>query len=62
LSTESRAAVDDILHKAKDAGATLCGEPKDYGFMYSQSFQDLDGHIWTYVWMDPSALRNDRQF
>ncbi len=30
--------------------------------MYSQSFQDLDGHIWTYVWMDPSALRNDRQF
>jgi hypothetical protein len=25
---------------------------KDYGFMYSRSFFDLDGHGWQVMWMD----------
>jgi len=24
--------------------------------MYGRSFQDLDGHLWELIWMDPSAL------
>jgi len=28
----------------------------EYGFMYGRSFQDLDGHIWEFIWMDPSAM------
>jgi uncharacterized protein len=28
----------------------------DEGFMYSRGFQDPDGHLWDFVWMDPSAI------
>lgn len=59
FSCESRTAVDDVLRKAIAAGATTVNEPKDYGFMYSRSFQDLDGHIWVYLWMDPAVIKKD---
>ncbi len=29
-------------------------DPLEMGFMYGRSFQDVDGHIWEVVWMDPS--------
>ena len=29
----------------------------DFGFMYGRSFNDLDGHIWEIVWMDPSHIQ-----
>jgi len=28
---------------------------KAHGFMYGHGFQDLDGHIWELMWMDPGA-------
>ena len=28
----------------------------DYGFMYGSSFQDLDGHVWELMWMDPAGM------
>jgi len=28
-----------------------------YGFMYEHGFQDLDGHIWELVHMDPSEIK-----
>jgi predicted lactoylglutathione lyase len=31
-------------------------EPQDHGFMYSQGFQDGDGHVWELMYMDPSAI------
>jgi len=46
LSCESRQAVDDMVAKAVAAGATTFEKPTDYGFMYSHSFIDLDGHGW----------------
>ncbi|MGY3621201.1 VOC family protein [Bradyrhizobium sp. USDA 10063] len=56
LSADSRDAVDDITGKAKDAGGNADPSPKqDYGFMYSRSFEDPDGHIWEVVWMDVEA-------
>jgi hypothetical protein len=55
LSVESRAAVDEIIRKAVSAGGTTFGEPMEHGFMYGRSFQDMDGHIWEFIWMDPSA-------
>lgn len=55
LSVDSRAGVDDIITKAKAAGARIPEEPTDYGFMYSQGFEDLDGHLWNYCWMDPNG-------
>jgi len=57
LSLDDRAAVDDIADKALAAGGTSYSQPQDYGFMYARSFQDLDGHIWEYVYMDPSFVQ-----
>jgi len=57
LSVESRKAVDAIVNTALAAGAKRYVEPKDHGFMYQWGFEDLDGHIWEYVWMDPSFVQ-----
>jgi predicted lactoylglutathione lyase len=57
LSRDSRDAVDAITEKARNAGGKLDPTPKqDYGFMYGRSFEDLDGHIWEVMWMDPAAV------
>ncbi len=55
LSCDSRAKVDDLVAKAVAAGGTKPNDPKDYGFMYGHGFEDLDGHIWELVYMEPSA-------
>ncbi|MBD2038353.1 VOC family protein [Phormidium sp. FACHB-592] len=55
LSTESREKVDELVHQAVAAGGTTYNEPQDHGFMYAHGFQDLDGHIWELVYMEPSA-------
>ena len=55
LSEESRAGVDRMVDDALAAGG---GEPRpaqDHGFMYGRAFDDLDGHIWEIMWMDPAA-------
>lgn len=57
LSAESREAVDELNSLALSLGATPAeDEPDDYGFMYSRSFHDLDGHPWNVMWMDPAAV------
>ena len=56
LSTESRAAVDDMVGKAVVSGGSTYKEPQDHGFMYGHGFQDLDGHIWEIMFMEPSAV------
>jgi predicted lactoylglutathione lyase len=55
LTAESRAEVDDILAKALAGGAKPWKPNLDLGFMYSCSFQDLDGHVWEYVHMAQPA-------
>ena len=55
LSLESRERVDEMVRKAVGAGGTTYNEPQDYGFMYGHGFQDLDGHIWEVIYMEPSA-------
>ncbi|RYG70697.1 glyoxalase/bleomycin resistance/extradiol dioxygenase family protein [bacterium] len=57
LSLDNREAVDEIVAKALAAGGSTYEEPKDYGFMYSHGFQDLDGHVWDYFYMDPSHIQ-----
>ena len=46
LSCESRDEVDGLVAKALAAGGSTHDEPEDYGFMYSHSFVDPDGHGW----------------
>ncbi len=57
LSCETRDAVNDMVSKAVAAGGTTYADSKDYGFMYQHGFQDLDGHIWELVYMEPSAVK-----
>jgi predicted lactoylglutathione lyase len=57
LSAESRDAVNSTVEKALAAGARRHAEPQDYGFMYQWGFEDLDGHIWEYFWMDPAYVQ-----
>ena len=56
LSCESREHVNDMVRKAVGGGGTTYNEPQDHGFMYGHGFQDLDGHIWEVIYMEPSAI------
>lgn len=55
LSCESRAEVDELVKKAVAAGGKTPNAPLDHGFMYGHGFEDIDGHIWEVMWMDPNA-------
>ncbi|GHE54184.1 glyoxalase [Streptomyces vinaceus] len=57
LSADSRDQVDQVLGAALAAGATEPRPAQDLGFMYGRAFEDLDGHVWEYVWMDPAAVQ-----
>src|ERR1700681_1283959 len=57
LSTGSRAKVNEMVGKAVRAGGTTYNKPQDHVFMYEHGFQDLDGHIWELIYMDPSAVK-----
>lgn len=46
LSCESREEVDDLVVKAVAAGGSTYDKPEDFGFMYTHSFVDPDGHGW----------------
>jgi uncharacterized protein len=52
LSAESREQVDELAGKAAAAGAEALGEAIDDGGMYMRGFRDLDGHQWSFVYMD----------
>lgn len=58
ISVDKREKVDEFFKRALSAGGKYVREPENYEWMYSQSFQDLDGHIWEFVWMDESAAQN----
>ena len=56
LSADSIDAVNEMVDKAEAAGATMPNPANNYGFMYQRSFDDLDGHHWEFMWMDPNGI------
>ena len=58
LSAESRAKVDELVDGALAAGGTEPREAQDFGQMYGRAFDDLDGHTWEVMWMDPAAVQS----
>jgi len=56
ISVDSREAVDEMVRKAVAAGATVPNEKQDYGWMYGHGFQDLDGHLWEFAYMDMNSI------
>ncbi|MBT2550087.1 VOC family protein [Arthrobacter sp. ISL-65] len=55
FSVDSREEVDQMVGTALAAGGSESQPVQDYGFMYSHSFQDPDGHLWEVIWMDPAG-------
>lgn len=56
LSVESREKVHEIADAALAGGGKEVRESQDHGFMLFRSFEDLDGHVWEIMWMDPAAV------
>lgn len=54
LSCESREQVDDLVARALAAGGSTYDKPEDFGFMYTHSFVDPDGHGWGLLHMSPT--------
>ncbi len=57
LSAESREKVDEMVHKAFDAGAVRYKDPDEQGAMYGWGFQDLDDHLWEVFHMNGSPKK-----
>lgn len=57
LSAESRAEVDEMVSRALAAGGAAPNEKQDHGYMYGHGFEDVDGHLWEVMWMDPAAVQ-----
>jgi predicted lactoylglutathione lyase len=61
FGVSSRDEVDTVSAAALAAGGTEADDAEDYGFMYSRSFFDLDGHGWQVMWMDPAAAEQSSE-
>jgi uncharacterized protein len=50
--------VNELVNKALAAGGSPSNDPTDYeGFMYTWGFQDVDGHLWEVLYMEPGAIQ-----
>lgn len=56
LDAESRVDVDNLVRKAVAAGGLTYRDPEDHGWMYYNSFADLDGHQWEILFMDMNKM------
>ncbi|MEB8330519.1 glyoxalase/bleomycin resistance/extradiol dioxygenase family protein [Flavobacteriaceae bacterium KMM 6897] len=56
IEVESRQNVDNLVKLALDNGGSRYREPQDHGWMYYDSFADLDGHQWEVLYSDPSKI------
>ena len=55
LGVDSRERVDELADNALAAGGSPSNDTMDQGFMYARSFQDIDGHLWEVMYMDPTV-------
>jgi uncharacterized protein len=56
IEVDSRELVDQIVKNALENGASRYKESADHGWMYYDSFADIDGHQWEIMFTDPSQL------
>jgi predicted lactoylglutathione lyase len=55
LVLDSRDEVASLVEKAVAAGGRTPHPLEDHGFMVTQGFEDIDGHLWNLVWMNPAS-------
>ena len=56
IALNSREEVDQVVRAALEHGATQHEEPQDHGWMYQNSFWDINGYGWNIVFADPSQM------
>jgi uncharacterized protein len=56
IEVESKEKVDEIVTLALANGAIKYRESQDYGWMYYDSFADVDGHQWEILFMDETKI------
>lgn len=56
VGLDSREEVDQVVNAAVANGATQNEEPQDYGWMYHNSFWDINGHGWNVMFTDMSQM------
>lgn len=56
IQVESRERVDELVRLALEGGARRYAEAKEYGWMYSDSFEDIDGHQWEIMFADEPKI------
>lgn len=56
LEVASREKVDEIVQLALANGATRYRESADHGWMYYDSFADIDGHQWEIMYTNAAAM------
>lgn len=56
IGLDSRKEVDQIVNAAVANGAYQHEEAQDHGWMYQNSFWDINGHGWNVIFADPSQL------
>ena len=57
LSVDTPEEMNRIADAALKAGASEPKPSQDYGFMKLRTFEDLDGHHWEVLWMDPAHVQ-----
>lgn len=56
ISATSREEVDTLVDTAVAAGGVASSKKQVEEWMYGWGFQDLDGHQWEVMWMDPGVM------
>jgi uncharacterized protein len=59
FNVESKDELNSLVDRAVKAGGKEPEKPQDEGFMYSRKFEDLDGHLWDFFYMDPASIPAD---
>ncbi|KQT35781.1 extradiol dioxygenase [Chryseobacterium sp. Leaf405] len=56
IGLDSRDEVDQLVNAALANGAYQHEEAQDHGWMYQNSFWDINGHGWNVIFADPSQF------
>jgi uncharacterized protein len=58
VACSSKDEIDQLVAKARAAGAKVPRQAQDHGFMYAHGYEDLDGHTWELVHMSGAPVEH----
>lgn len=56
IEVDSKEKVDEIVTLALQNGGSRYRESTDHGWMYYDTFADIDGHQWEVLYTDPTKI------